>query len=323
MNVYRAGGELLIALVITALLAGTGIAQTTATPPSAAKRAEGARWIPGLSLNTGFLVGQRDGLTESEERGSQVGDTTTFSGFLGARAEIQTPRIARIPTAPRIFARADVSYSLDNDEAITNEGDPGDPITNLDNRLGAGEPVLGVLGVGTTLRSQTEPLILSGALGMIFSKDIAGRTVRFRPSLEWMFLREELRLAFGDAESEGSDPIRCNPCRVTSSEIQTTKAYHSMGPGMELDVDAGRWGGFKVSLFTQFKVLRILGDRKVNLASTSSWFTREETVVNGQAVITSIDPAVGRADTTVRAKYRRDPWNYVGLAGIRIVWSPE
>ena len=77
-----------------------------------------------------------------------------------------------------------------------------------------------------------------------------------------------------DLETLGSDPDRCAPCRATSSRAQTTKGFHSVGPGIEVDVGAGRAGPFSVSVFSQFRALRIVGDRKAALRQLSPWFTR-------------------------------------------------
>ncbi len=281
------------------------------------------RWLPGLSFGTGILVHERDADSQSLERGFEEGDSKALFALFGASAEVSTPRISFLPTRPRFFARVDVSYSVDNDEPVLNEGDPGNPIRNPENDVAAGNPVTGVIDVGTSLRVKSEPVILSGGLGLAFSREVAGRTVRLRPSLEWMYQRDEIAIAFGAAETEGSDPDRCAPCRTVSAQGQTTKSYHSLGPGVEVDVDATRVGDFQVSMFARFAALRILGDREVNLRATGSWFTRQDQVVNGQNIILSIDPAVGREDSVVRARFRRDPWSYAATAGIRIVWSPE
>lgn len=317
----------LIALV---LIAEEGRAQSDAGAVTSARLNANAsadpadaRWVPGFSLRTGILVHERDGDTLSIERGTAEGDSKALFALFGASAEISTPRISALPTRPRFFARADFSYSVDNDEPVVGEGDPGNPIRNPENDVAIDDPVAGVVDVGTSLRVKSEPVILSGGLGLGFSREIAGRMVRLRPSLEWMYQRDEIALTFGAAESEGADPTRCAPCRAAAARGQTTKSYHSLGPGVEVDVDAARVGDFRVSMFARFAALRILGDREVNLDARGSWFTREDETINGQNIILSIDPAVGREDSVVRARFRRDPWSYAATAGIRIVWSPQ
>jgi hypothetical protein len=139
-----------------------------------------------------------------------------------------------------------------------------------------------------------------------------------------MFQRDEILLKFADVEATGPNPdFPCNPCRVTSARAQTTKGFHSLGPGLEVEVDAGRFGDFTMSFFTQFRALRILGSRKARLQATGSWYTRETERVNGETVIISIDPDPSRADSVVNATYKRDAWGYFGQAGFRIFWNPD
>ena len=108
----------------------------------------------------------------------------------------------------------DISVSFDEKESLATESDPGDPLRDPDATLEGG-PVDGILGTGTTLRAQAEPLILSGGLGLSFATEVAERTIRFKPSLEWMYQRDELALRFAHIETEGSNPDQCQPCRAT------------------------------------------------------------------------------------------------------------
>jgi hypothetical protein len=315
----RSAVALLIAFAAIFVASGESAAQTDAkTGP------EDSRWIPALALQTGFLVSQRKGRANSLERGLVDGESTAFFGMIGGSSELSTPRISFIPSQPRIFAHADVYYSIDNKESLASQGDPKDPINDPNTPLGNNAAIEGVLGVGTAIQTQSEPLILSGGVGLAFTTEAAGRVVRIKPSLEWMYQRDEIRLRFADVESTGPDPDGpCSPCRAMSTEAQTTKGFHSLGPGLEVDVDAGRIGDFTVSVFTQFRALRIMGDKKARLESTGSWFTRETERIDGENVIISIDPDPTREDSTVRSSYKRDEWGYSGAAGIRIYWDPK
>jgi hypothetical protein len=282
-----------------------------------------ARWIPGFSAEAGFLTHRRDGYASSEERGRVEGDTNSLFGVFGVRTEISSPRITSVPSAPRVFGYAGVSMVRDKDESIANEGEPGDPLLDLDNKVDANNPVAGIVGTGTSLRVESEPVIYSGGLGASFETEIASRVVRFRPTLDWTYQRDRVELAFADAEGQGSDPSRCNPCQITSLQAQTEKGYHSLGPGLEIDLDAGRLGDFVLTVFTRFQSLRTVGDRETSLDATSSWFTRQTAVIDGETVITSIDPVPGREDSVVTSRYRREPWSFYGAAGVRLLWSPE
>ena len=284
-----------------------------------------SRWIPSLSIQTGIAVNKREGEVSSIERGFQDGRTTQIFGTFGSSLQLETPRLSFIPSQPRFFARADIIYSADDKESLVSEGVPEDSIVKLGDgyNLEAG-PVEQVVGRGSALRPQVEPLVLGGGLGLSFQTDVLGRKLRIKPSIEWMFQRDEISLEFSDVEGNGNDPDRCQPeCRAVSISAQDTKGYHSLGPGLELDYDTGRAGDFRVSIFSRFSALAILGDRNSRLVATGSWLTRTVERINGENVITSIDPASGREDTTVSSRYKRDLWSYVVVAGFRIYWDPR
>lgn len=315
---------MLVAIVFSLLSAGIAAAQSVPKGGSQ-ERAEHdskRRWIPSLALQTGFLAEQRQGESETVERGMQSGDSSFLFGHFGASVGLATPELPWMPIPTRFFVRADVSGSVDEKESLATESNPGNPLLDVGANLEGG-PVDGILGTGTTLRVQAEPLILSGGTGFSFETRVGDRAVRIKPSAEWMYQRDELALRFADIESVGPNPDVCQPCRATSIDVQTTKGFHSVGPGIEVDVDAGRAGAFSFSVFTQFRALRILGDREAALEGTGSWFTRTVDRVDGQTVITSISPDTSRADTTATARYRREPWSYFAAAGVRIFWDPE
>ncbi len=329
MAKHRSAAALRIAVAVLLLATSEAAAERDRALDAGFQRSQrraDSRWVPAVSIQSGLLVHERDGFTQGQldlKPTEQEGDTRALSGLLGGSAEIATPRIDFIPARPRFFAHADLFYSLDSDESITNQSKPGDPITDLSIQLENNAAVSGAIGTGLSLRSQSEPLILSGGLGLSFETDLAGRRLRIKPSLEWMFQRDEFRLDYADVEAVGFNPLRCTPrCRAVSTSNQETEDFHSLGPGIEVELDTGRMGDFTLSIFTQFRALRILGDRKFDIQATGSWFTR--TLTNPpQREIVSIDPALGRADSTATSTYRRDPWGFYAAAGIRIIWNPE
>ena len=315
----------LVALAIGGVILLPAGVNAQSGPVAGGRDPADSRWIPSLSIQTGIVVNERTGEVSSIERGFEDGSSSLIFGTFGASAQVETPRVSSIPGRPRFFARADVFYSVDNKESLASEGVPDDPIAKLGDgyNLEAG-PVEQNVGRGTALRPQTEPLILGGGVGVSVETEVSGRTLRIKPSLEWMFQRDEISLEFSDVEGNGSDLERCQPeCRAVSINAQDTKGYHSLGPGVELDYDVGRAGDFSVSLFSRFQALAILGDRKSRLVATGSWQTRTVERINGENVITSVEPATGRADTTVSARYERDTWSYFAGAGFRIYWDPE
>lgn len=314
-----------LALLALLFVADRAMAQSDAAAGAADQSGSrsDARWIPGFSTELGFLTHRRDGFASSVERGREEGETNALFGVFGVRTELSSPRFMTVPTAPRIFGYVGVSLVRDKDESIANEGEPRNPLFDLENKVDDNNPIAGIVGTGTSLRVESEPVLYGGGLGVSFETEIASRVVRFRPTLDWTYQRDRIEVAFADAEAQGAVPNRCNPCQITSLQAQTEKGFHSLGPGLEIDLDAGRFGDFVLTVFTRFQSLRIVGDREASLDSTSSWFTRQTAVVDGEEVITSIDPVPGREDSIVTSRYRRDPWGFYGAAGVRVLWSPE
>ncbi|MCP4903388.1 MAG: hypothetical protein GY910_00255 [bacterium] len=284
-----------------------------------------SRWIPSVSLQTGIAVNKREGEVSSIERGYNEGRTTQIFGTFGSSLQLETPRLSFIPYHPRFFARADIHYGADNKESLVSEGIADDSIRRLGNGFNLnGGVVEQVVGRGSALRPQVEPLILGGGLGLSFQAEVLGRKLRIKPSVEWIFQRDEIALEFSDVEGNGTDPGRCQPeCRAVSINAQDTKGYHSLGPGLELDYDTGRAGNFRASLFSRFQALAIVSGRDSRLDATGSWLMRTVERINGEHVITSIDPVPGRGDTTVSSRYKRDPWSYVVVVGFRLYWDPR
>lgn len=316
----------LVALAIggSLLVCPTAVIARDAGPARAGDPAD-ARWLPALSIQTGIFVNERTGEASSVERGIIDGQSTQLYGAFGSSAQLSTPRLALIPGRPRFFARADVYFSADDKESLASEGVPENPLVRFGDgyNLEAGA-VEQVVGRGTALRTQSEPLVLGAGVGLSLETEVLGRKLRFKPSIEWMFQRDEIRLEFSDVEGNGTALDRCQPqCRAVSIRAQDTQAYHSLGPGAELDYDVGRAGAFRVSVFTRFQALAILGEKTSRLEARGSWFTRTVDRIDGRDVITSIDPASGRADTTVSSRYEREAWTYFAGAGFRVYWDPR
>ena len=87
----------------------------------------------------------------------------------------------------------------------------------------------------------------TGGVGTIWSFEAFDRTFRVRPSLEWMYQRQTIKGILSAGENEGTDAFFCEPCRLLFIANETEKGYHSLGPGLELEVDVGRAGDFLIA----------------------------------------------------------------------------
>jgi hypothetical protein len=267
------------------------------------------RWIPSASLFSTGLVDGRAARMSSDTSPSLDGDSLGLLWSVGGTIDIASPVVVDLPLEPRLYAHADVGYAYDVEDPVVTEGDPGSPpflTTNF-------TTVLNIEHVGSTVRAEAKPLVVSGGIGGVFSFEAFERGFRLRPTLEWMYGRDTMKtvLGGGEIEAAGVGANDCAPCRTLFIKSQTEKGFHSLGPGIELEADVGRAGELLIGFYGTFRAYYLVGDRKANLRSTGSW-TRTD---NGQ-------PST-RADTTFVTRYEREPWHYRFGFGLRVLWSPE
>jgi len=282
-----------------------------AAGPSDADR----RWIPSGSLFSMGNVEKRDaqmsadtsvrqGQGDLDSDGQSIGLPWSFGGTL----DLTSPVLFDAPGRPRFFAHADFGYTYDLEDPVNTIGDPGSTPVLPPSQSSASA----IQNIGASVRAEGKPLTFAGGFGPVFEFEAFERGFRFRPTLEWMYRRDTMKVALGGGESEAPPPSQvCNPdCRYVFIRSQTEKGYHSLGPGFELEADVGRAGDFLVGFYGSFRALYLVGDRKANLRSRGEW----QTFGGGPTT---------RPDTQYVTEYERDPWLYRFGAGLRIYWLPE
>jgi len=286
-----------------------------AEPASSEGSAEqDARWIPGVALFSGGFVQDRTASVDSDTRGFSGGENTAFMWSVGISAELSTPvLLPDIPGRPRLFVHGDIGALLNQEDPVANEGDPGGQPTPVADPITGVSPVGAVTNRGSATRVQTEPLLLAAGAGVVFQTTAWDRAVRIKPSVEWLWQEDRVQVLLGDAESEGLDPLLCDPiCRTISVDATTTQGFHSLGPAVEIEVDAARAQDFLFTLFLSAGAYHVLGDREVDLSVTAAW-ERADGLPTARP-----DPT-----STVDSFYEREPWHYRFGIGLRVLWVPE
>jgi hypothetical protein len=265
-----------------------------------------SRWIPGLSALGAVLFQDSKASVSSLERGSSSSESRVVFGNVGASAELLSPALGALPGRPRLFVRGGLSFSFDAQEAIVNDGAPGmprivPPVTNPN----ADPPVASATGQGSATKVETQPLVLSAGAGLAFSIKVSERRLWIKPSLEWQWLEDEVVAVLGAAES--TDVVnradQC-PCRTLFISASEKKGFHAIGPGLELELEAGRMGPFLLSIFGSGRALNLLGQTGVDVRATGTW-------------------SDGDRDAQVRSRYDRAAWIYRMDFGLRFRWLPE
>lgn len=246
----------------------------------------------------------KPGVPDLDANGQSLGLPWSVGGTL----DIASPVIFDMRGRPRLFAHADVGYTYDLDDPVVSKGDPGAPPAIADVPI---PTATSIENAGASVRAEAVPLVLSGGIGTVFSFEAFDRGFRVRPTLEWMYRRDTMKTTFGTGVTDALTGQRCVPsCSTVYTKSQTEKGFHSVGPGIEVEADVGRFGEFVVGWYSSFRALYIVGDRKANLKDTASW-KRSDGL-----------PST-RPDAVFATEYEREPWHYRFGMGIRILWSPE
>lgn len=273
----------------------------------ASERDGDARWLPGFSLySTGHLE-DRVARISSDTSPAKAADSRGLPWSVGVGLDLVSPVVLDAPGRPRLFGRAEVGYTFDLYDPVASEGNPNfPPFVPPSTRPTA----TAIENVGSALRVEAKPLVLSGGIGTQFQFEAFDRGFRFRPSLEWMYRRDTIKTVLGGGETEAASGDVCTPCRLLFIKAQTEKGFHALGPGVELEADVGRVGQFMVGFYGSFRAYYLVGDRKANFTSTGSWQRTDNQPTN-------------RADTAFVTRYEREPWQYRFGMGLHIFWSPE
>jgi len=299
------------------------------------------RWVPAFSFYSGAQVrnqeGRVSGPLQVEVGVPERGDELAVFAFTGMSLELSTPKLFSA-SGPRFFAHVDASLSFDSDRPIAGEGNPG-PIEYPVNTAGQTlelAPVTGMLGQGTSLHSEAKPLVLSAGAGLSFEFKALGRTLRIKPSLEYMWQETQASVEVGYLVSTqvvtGSSvcsrvavpqvpPGVAQPCASAFLSTSKTKAFHSLGPGIEIEMDTGRVGPVMLALYASGQAYRLLGDGEIDLNASEPLFLPDG--FNPLGTPPGSLPAGVQDPVDVMGSVDLDPWHYRFGVGLRFRWLPK
>jgi len=135
-----------------------------------------------------------------------------------------------------------------------------------------------------------------------FPARLGKRQLLIKPSVAWINYGLEAEGLVVDAIC--NPPNRClvlgNSLRETTLTASGSQRFNGIGPGLDIEVNTGRYGPLGVSLFMGARAYAIVGDRSFS-------FETEETFDDP----IGMDRAVGRFEVEVA------PWMFRGHVGIR------
>jgi hypothetical protein len=299
-----------------------------------------ARWIPSFAITSGVFWGRQHAAVSSDcrETGSQPPAATSCNPevpeygpelreganqdelaatpYVGGNLSLETPVLARIGR-PRLFASFELPYQFGIDRNVAQKERPTG-ISEPDNPE-AGETLDegSLTGVGSRTRSEVQGLTFGAMAGVAFSFEAFGREFHVKPSVNW--IREEVglrgRVEHGICRTQNFQQL-CDLdgqqpggggafTRVITLKGKDDIWMDGIGPGLDLEMETGRFGPYTVALFGGGGGYYLLGDRSVAFDSTRT---------------IGPDELGGPVDYHAHWSWRASPWLYRFGLGVRLSW---
>jgi hypothetical protein len=280
------------------------------------------RWVPSLAITSGITIQQQKGSADSvvfEDmtpppiplRGFVNGKDTAVSPFVGGVLELMAPALS-IPTRPRLFASGEILPTFASDRDVALESDPGcihgpRPGAKCLRDGGAAFPESAANGEGTRTSAEIDTVVFGASLGMAFPFQVGKRQLRIKPSVGWINYEVDAEGLVVSAKcGEGGDPVcTSDSLRETTLSASDSQRFNGFGPGLDVEMDTGRYGPLGVSLFLGGRAYAIVNDRTISFEAEEIFDDQDQY---------GMDRAVGRFEVEV------DRWIYRAHMGIRVHW---
>ncbi len=254
--------------------------------------------------------------------------------FVGGTLELMAPALP-IPTRPRLFVAGEYLPSFPAERQPAQEREPSrirgpEPNTVLaveETNTASTNPPRGprqlpfgetdANGQGARTLTEQGTLTVGAKIGVAFPVEFAGRQLRIKPSFGW--IRYKVR-----AKGVLVDPT----CRPVGASTQCTNVYDNngnllnrgflresilqnsaselfdaFGPGLDIEIDTGRFGPIGSALFFGVGGYYLPGDREISFSDAEA-FSDE----------------LGNDVHTASWKLRVAPWIYRAGVGMRFQW---
>jgi len=287
---------------------------------------EGAdRWVPSIAVTSGVMIQEWKASVESTlfpgsggapepVRPTENGIDVDVSPFVAGGVELMTPTLP-IPTSPRLFAGGDLTVAFTFDRKVAREGQPGKVRSPLPEggTLAFTEDVL--LGQGAETEAKLDQLLYGAHVGVAFPVELFGRAMRLKPSVGWIRYQIDVNAIVSDGACytpppylQGAEETTCNSAtsfqRSISLLASGSETFDGIGPGLDIEMDTGRFGPLGTSLYLGARAFKILGSRSIELNDAATF---DDPVGSG-------DEAVGKWSLEV------NDWMYRVGVGIRFQW---
>lgn len=263
------------------------------------------------SLSTGFVVGPGFPATPTRIRPATDGHDTPLAAVVGGSFELMAPRFCDSIGCPRLFAHGDVAFALSDSRTIAGNAKPDTmslDINNLPLVALNNIPETAIMGQGTSTVSQLQDTVYSAGLGVAFTFEVFERTVRIKPSVEYLHEEIEVTGTVNRAVKVVTPATSFSDFRLIYLNAKQNRTFNGIGPGLEVEGDAARLGPLVLSVYLSGSGYRFIGNRKVSLTDNNS---------DGE------DCNAGCPFETASWEFEHNPWAWRGNVGLRFRWQPE
>jgi len=269
-------------------------------------------------------------------RDSLEGDDLAVSPFVGGSLELMTPALP-IPTRPRLFLSGEFLPTFAISRKLVQDGEPdcvrgpelnapcaADEIADAKengvtrvNPFGEDE----ANGRGQFVTAEVQMPVWSASVGVAFPVEFRERQLRIKPSFGWInyeveaeglvveaMCREYIDI-FGDPTTQCTD-IRPTPgfpeegfLREVTLNANASQRFNGIGPGLDVEMDTGRFGPIGSSVFLGARAYYILGDRSFSFGTSEAYddeFGMDTAVANFEV---EVAPWIVRASVGIRFQW--------------------
>jgi len=274
-----------VVVALGALFPAVSLAVDGGDAEEPTKQAGEDRWVPSLAIIGGVTIQQQDGNSDSFMVDLNSNSTS---------GEI-------LPT----FA-ADRDLAVEGNPSCIRGPEPNAPCASKPGGLsGTSFNAENANGQGSSLITQVDTLVFGANLGVAFPVEVLERQLRIKPSVGWISYEVEADGLVVDAACGDPNSIppstRCNDfLREMTLAASDSQRFNGIGPGVDVEMDAGQLGPLGVSLFLGGRAYAIVGDRDMSFSDTKSY-----------------DDQLGTDDATALFEVKVDPWIFRAHVGIR------
>lgn len=258
-------------------------------------------------------------IDETGVRPNKDGDDFLVAPIMGGHIELMSPSVRDLPGAPRFFGHIGVSYSFGGERDLAKEGDPGklsEPPTEPN------QTEFAIVNQGSRTSAEIKSPVVMAGMGMAFSFDLAGRRLRLKPSIEYMY--EDIEVSGLVSRGWRTEPGRISPVFIPPEFQRLTlqgnkrQSFHTLGPGLELEMDAVRTGPMIFSLYFETNAYKTLNERGIDFRTSGAPITYD---------VHNNDGSVRETFTTgpqeAEFKFRKSRWTFLTGVGFRVRYAPE